>query len=206
MSYDYHAEAITTAQAISEMLSAYLRCRESDNAEWAGRWDAGLSRIERESLPSGAGIDIGTVITRDAVTASEAGSRFRLHGSYHAMDSSGMYAGWFDYAIDVVATFSGPVVELEWLTDGGKNPEELSEADYPAPTRDCPVCDGTGHNQHGDTDDCPECDGTGETEDSDAEWYGISDPSDWLIDVYSEAVRELTTRGEWEPEPELASA
>lgn len=195
----YMTEAVSVARVISETLSAYRQCVERGNAEWEATWGDILSQVEREALPSGSGIDSGTRIIREPEAGSDADADtcIRLSGSYHAMDSSGMYAGWFDYTIEARAAFSGLSVSLEWA--GGDDPETASESDYPAPTVTCPECDGTGleMGDAGPSAMCSQCDGAGVVDDSDAEWYGVSDPTDYLIDVYHSALSETTTRGEW---------
>lgn len=188
----YWAEPVTMAELIATALDWSTRN--------PGAASARLDAMERE-LPRGSGIDAGTKIDRSEVEPPTGGSfsfdvMFRLSSSWHAMDSNGYYAGWSDFAVIVRSTFAGPTVELEWADD--KSPAE----DYPGDTTECGTCSGTGHTGAHDTDDCEVCEGTGEVSDPDSEWFGISDPSDYLIDVYSDAVRRAYARIEFDTPPE----
>lgn len=144
---------------------------------WTRNPDLAQSRLDtlQTFLPSGSGIDIGTAITVDASAPDGVlvapESTFRLFASWHAMDSNGFYCGWFDFAVWVTSTFAGPVVALEWLTPDGRNPEELSEEEY------------------------------SEANAGSDEWFGVSDPSDYLIDTYSWAMRETHARAEVDTPP-----
>jgi hypothetical protein len=156
----YWQQPVTLAQLISETLGARVRCESGES--WAGvqRWDSVLDRIESD-LPRGSGIDSGTKIVRD-VAESETYETIRLTGGWHAMDSSGYYCGWYDFAVTIRAGFSGIMAELSWAGD-------LPGEDY-----------------------------SGEDDD---EWAGVSDPSDYLIDVYSSALGAMVKRVDYDDPP-----
>lgn len=214
---EYWDRPVSMAQAISETLGAYGRTVDAersgpDGTRWGERWGSVLDAIERE-LPRGSGIDAGTTILRDFADSirwntDPAGTwdpdtMFALTAGWHAMDSNGYYTGWFDFRIVVRATFGGPVVDIEWVNG---SPEQ----DYDAEQIPCGDCGGTGERTAGndaeldlggeldDDAECSACGGTGQVDDGDAEWAGISDPGDYLGDVYREAMRELVTRGDFD--------
>lgn len=164
----YWSEPVALAVLISETL------------DWASRnLDCAQPILDaiQDVLLRGSGIDIGTSITvwedvhRGKLASDTPESSFRLFASWHAMDSNGYYAGWFDFAVWVTSTFAGPVVALEWLTPNGQSPEELSEDEYA--------------EANADSD----------------EWFGVSDPTDYLIDTYSYAMREGHARSEFDTPP-----
>jgi hypothetical protein len=105
------------AYHISAAQQALVSCRASGNAEWEQRWAAKLADIERNYLPSGAGIDSGTTI-RDDIRAD----RIVLETSFHHMNDDGMYDGWTDHVIVVRPTFCGLDVEIK-----GRNRNRIKE-------------------------------------------------------------------------------
>lgn len=182
----YWTQPVTLAQIIGETLNWYSR-----NPDAAGpRLDA----LQR-ALPSGSGIDSGTTIDRPGALPVGPESAFRLTADYHAMDSSGYYAGWSTFYVDVLATFSGPVVELSWAD--GKGPAQ----DYDDPEIPCEEC-----THADDPDDCHACAGSGSVPDPDAEWCGVGDPTDSLIDVYDSALRAMVCRLDFDSPPAVAYA
>lgn len=207
----YWDQPVTMAEAIAETLGAYGRTVDADRTidaerSWQDRWGSVLDAIEHQ-LPSGSGIDAGTKIERGPSERWDPDTGFVLTAGWHAMDSNGYYAGWHDFRVIVRATFSGPSVDIEWTA--GKSPEQ----DYDAELIDCAECGGTGYasttGERGTLDDaalaelaelgCPDCGGTGRVEDPDVEWSGVSDPGDYLGDVYRDAMRALVTRGDFDP-------
>lgn len=87
----------TVINAIASVCSARSRCFESGLQNAFVRWEAYLSAIERELLPSGSGFDAGTAIDRDASN----GGRVVLHTSFHHMDEHGSYCGWTEHKITI---------------------------------------------------------------------------------------------------------
>lgn len=160
----YWAQPVLLAELIAENLDWASRNPDAANPR--------LDAIERE-LPRGSGIDSGTTINRD-VSDIDRSEYFRLDASWHAMDSTGYYAGWYSFTVAVVSTFGGPAVSVEWA--GGKNPEEVTEAEY------------------------------AEANENSDEWFGISDPTDYLIDVYDSAMREMHARSEFDTPPDEQAA
>lgn len=99
----------TVAQAIHAALTAADNCRKSGNSEWLKRWGAFVTRISRECLPSGSGIDNGTRVLE--LTRDKAG--FVLLLDYHHMNGDGFYTGWSEYRVTVRPTFSGLHIRIE---------------------------------------------------------------------------------------------
>lgn len=58
-------------------------------------------------LPSGSGFDTGTKYDEDHEANATPASGFTLFADFHAMNSNGMYVGWFTYEIRVRPAFDG---------------------------------------------------------------------------------------------------
>jgi hypothetical protein len=98
----------TVAQHLNDAIVAHKNCIESGNAEWARRWQTVVEYIERNLLPSGAGIDNGTSVDWD----ESDDDRIVLGADYHHMDESGYYAGWSSHVVTVTPTFHGISVDV----------------------------------------------------------------------------------------------
>lgn len=82
---------------IANAVVAMRNCRASDNMDWFARWHERLKNIERNSLPSGSGLDNGTKID-----LAESGSeRIVLVTSFHHMNDHGFYTKWTEHKIIV---------------------------------------------------------------------------------------------------------
>lgn len=73
-------------------------------AMFGGKPDA-LTALQKW-LPSGSGFDNGTQI--ESITTS----KIVLLTSYHDMDDSGYYCGWYDYTVRVSSDLLGPIVKV----------------------------------------------------------------------------------------------
>lgn len=111
-------EQKTVAQAIHAALVAIANCNQTANDEWRVRWQEYITRISRECLPSGAGIDNGTRVLE--LTSDKRG--FVLVFDYHHMNDTGYYTGWAEFRAYVHPTFSG----LE-ITLSGRNVNDCKE-------------------------------------------------------------------------------
>lgn len=98
-------------RVIAETLGAWKRC------------------IERNLLPSGAGIDNGTKIDRDKSTED----KLVLSCGYHHMNDVGMYDGWTEHVITILPSFSGITISVS-----GRNRNDIK--DYLAETFDYTLC------------------------------------------------------------------
>ncbi len=107
-------------QAIAAALQARTNCRDGAvlNEEWFHRWDARLDHIARNALPSGSGIDNGTVIYRDDCKPD----CIVLATSFHHMNDAGMYDGWTDHVVRVRPSFDGIA-----LTVSGRNRNDIKD-------------------------------------------------------------------------------
>jgi hypothetical protein len=101
---------------IASTIDARLRCLQTDNPH-ATIHTAFLEYIERNLLPSGAGVDSGTTIDLDKST----GDKVILHTSYHHMNEGGCYDGWTEHTITVRASL---IHELD-LTISGRNRNDI---------------------------------------------------------------------------------
>ena len=70
---------------------------------WQDRHRERLTRIERECLPSGSGVDAGSSI--DLVKSKPA--RIVLTLSFHHMNDAGYYDGWSDHTVILTPSFDG---------------------------------------------------------------------------------------------------
>lgn len=94
--------------------------------EWCKRWAAYVTRISRECLPSGSGIDNGTRIleqTRD-------GRGFVLLLDFHHMNAEGYYDGWTEHRVTVRPAFSGLHLSIEGarLSENGEYLTQVLDA------------------------------------------------------------------------------
>jgi hypothetical protein len=110
----------TMVQAIAESVHAWRNCTDAGNFIWEGRWESYLQDLER-ALPSGAGIDQGTVIDREESDRD----RVTLRVAYHNMNEGGFYDGWDRYLITVTPSFSGFYLDMEREADS-----EYDVSDY----------------------------------------------------------------------------
>lgn len=112
-------------QAIASALIARKNCENTGNAEWLDRWTARLKRYDG-LLPSGAGIDNGSVL----VKAESGDSVLVIRTSFHHMNESGMYDGWTEHQVTVRPSLLHGIV----ITVGGRNRNDIR--DYLAETFD----------------------------------------------------------------------
>lgn len=100
--------AQTLIQVIASTVQARVNCQTAGNTDWLHEHTDRLSRIERELLPSGSGVDAGTKIDLQASRSD----RIVLTASYHHMDDSGGYDGWTEHTIVVTPSFSGVNIRI----------------------------------------------------------------------------------------------
>ncbi len=102
----------TVAARIATLVTAIENCRKSGNHEWEHKHGEALRAIVREHMPSGSGIDCGTLLDDDATSAE----CLAFIVQYHHMNDAGMYDGWTSHVIrarpsflhGVALTISGP--------------------------------------------------------------------------------------------------
>lgn len=107
----------TVIQVIACLIQQRLNCIESVNTAWRETTERRLTWIEKNVLPSGAGIDCGTKIDLDRST----GSKIVLTFEYHHM-REGCYDGWTDHIAIVRPAFGGIDMVI-----GGRNRNDCEE-------------------------------------------------------------------------------
>lgn len=110
----------TLAEEIATLADARRNCATMVpyNQEWFDKHDDALNDIARNVLPSGAGIDRGTIIDKEKSTFT----KIVLYASFHHMNEAGYYDGWTDHTIVVVPTFLGLSVTVK-----GRNRNDIKE-------------------------------------------------------------------------------
>ena len=98
----------TVANYIAKVCVAAKNCEKNNSKDWERRWHAQLDYIEKNILPSGAGLDAGSKIYRDNTNEAE----IFIKTSFHHMDDAGGYDGWTDHLIKVRATFLGVKIDI----------------------------------------------------------------------------------------------
>lgn len=96
------------AAQISNLLSAIANCEASGNTEWKLKHGETLAGLCREYLPSGSGIDNGTML--DEYGSSP--DKLVFSAGFHHMNDAGMYDGWTQHLIIVTPTFNGISVRI----------------------------------------------------------------------------------------------
>lgn len=81
-------------RALARAYGAASNCEKSGNVEWLDIWKDRIDNaIMRERMPSGSGVDNGTVFDWDASREN----RLVLSLSFHHIDDMGAYDGWTDH-------------------------------------------------------------------------------------------------------------
>jgi hypothetical protein len=93
----------SVAEMIASTVNALNRCTEAGKRAWQQKHEARLVTLERNHLPSGAGIDNGCVIDRERTTLD----KIVIQTAYHHMNDVGMYDGWTEHNVTVRPTFIG---------------------------------------------------------------------------------------------------
>jgi len=107
---------------LASVLLAIENCRRAGNNEWLDNHETTLKELA-DMLPSGSGIDCGTVLERDECTAS----KLVLICEFHHMNDAGMYDGWTTHKIVVTPLFDGIDMKI-----GGRDRNDIK--DYLADT------------------------------------------------------------------------
>lgn len=111
----------TIISKLSGSIGAYHRCIESGNEEWESKHLDAIQDIQKNRLPSGSGIDSGTVVNVEESTEN----KITMNVSFHHMNDCGMYVGWVDYKLVITPTFSG--IDIDISSDVG-NEEFIPDA------------------------------------------------------------------------------
>jgi len=84
-----------TYQAIARKLN----WQPTKNSEYEDQRAWQLNALEH-MLPSGSGIDNGSIIDREKFSDNQ----FTITANYHHMDENGFYAGWYGFSIKVTTS------------------------------------------------------------------------------------------------------
>lgn len=84
-------------QRIASAANAQRNCVKTGNAKWAREHFDTVSRLVREHMPSGSGLDNGTAFDWDR----SSDDKLVFHTSFHHMNDLGMYDGWTDHVVTV---------------------------------------------------------------------------------------------------------
>lgn len=84
-------------QAIANKLFAIDRCEASGNWEWKDNHSLALDALIREFMPSGLGVDCGTVLDVERTKPE----RLVFSVDFHHMDEHGGYDGWTSHYVTV---------------------------------------------------------------------------------------------------------
>lgn len=76
--------------------------------EWLERHEDKIQKLVKEYLPSGSGFDAGTQINLEESTSD----KLVFYTSFHHMDENGMYDGWIDLRVTVIADLACGAVDL----------------------------------------------------------------------------------------------
>lgn len=84
-------------------MAAWRNCIKSNNSLWEFRHNELLHLIEKNILPSGAGIDSGCKLNFEKSTDM----RIVIDFSYHHMNEAGFYDGWTEHSLTITPSFDG---------------------------------------------------------------------------------------------------
>jgi hypothetical protein len=90
-------------QLIAARLDAMRNCERSGNAVWRERHLAIAQALVAEHMPSGSGVDAGTVLLVEECKPD----KLVFSAGWHRMTGAGYYAGWHGYCFIVRPTFDG---------------------------------------------------------------------------------------------------
>lgn len=87
-------------QILAGALDARANCIKSGNAEWRERHAERAIELTRKHMPSGSGIDNGTLL----VLGESNGERLTFTCGFHHMSPDGFYLGWTAHKVTVRAS------------------------------------------------------------------------------------------------------
>jgi hypothetical protein len=86
----------TVLSVLSNALVARANCEKSGNSEFYAKWEALITQIEKNCLPSGSGFDSGTEVD---IEKSNGQTRIVFTTAFHHMDENGYYDGWTEHTV-----------------------------------------------------------------------------------------------------------
>jgi hypothetical protein len=104
---------------LAAAIEARRNCADRNNQEWLVKWTQRIQQLE-QLLPSGSGIDCGTIIDLEQSHAEKLVMRADFHHVY-----GGMYDGWTGHIITVTPSFRGINLRIS-----GRNRNDIKEYLY----------------------------------------------------------------------------
>lgn len=102
---------------LASLLIAVENCRKAGNNEWLDKHETRIGEL-CSMLPSGSGIDSGTILDRDRCSPGKL--VFTL--GFHHMNDNGMYDGWTEHILTVTPSFDG--IDLRFT---GRNRNDIKD-------------------------------------------------------------------------------
>ena len=96
------SDNIPLYQALASSLNAIKNCKKTGNKEWQAKHISRLHKLVKNHMPSGAGIDRGTVFIFEESTEN----RLVFQMDFHHMDDNGFYDGWTEHTVTVRASLA----------------------------------------------------------------------------------------------------
>jgi hypothetical protein len=104
---------------LARRFAAVENCKNTGNTEWEQKHLDVIDRLVKEYMPSGSGIDNGTMI--DWVRSGA--ERLVFNTSFHHMNDVGMYDGWTEHTVIVKPSLMDGID----ITIGGRNRNDIKD-------------------------------------------------------------------------------
>lgn len=89
-------------RTLASLLAARENCKASGNGEWLEKRTDAIEALVKAWMPSGSGVDNGTVMDMDASTPN----RLVFTFGYHHMNDGGYYDGWTEHTCVVTPSLA----------------------------------------------------------------------------------------------------
>jgi hypothetical protein len=87
---------------MSSLIAAMANCKKANNQEWWEKHRDRLIVLTRARMPSGSGIDSGTMLDLDRSTPE----KLVFTTAFHHMNNDGFYDGWTDHKVLVTPSLA----------------------------------------------------------------------------------------------------
>ena len=108
-------------EKLAESFTAFQSCIKFNNI-WSEKWSQTIEKIQSDYLPSGSGIDSGTVFDYGL---SKPDCLVLITG-FHHMNKTGMYTHWTEHTIRAYPNFVSGIK----MTISGRNDNDIKEYLY----------------------------------------------------------------------------
>lgn len=105
---------------LAAAIEARRNCADMGNQEWLVKWTQRIQELE-QLLPSGSGIDHGTILDLEQSHAE----KLVMRADFHHMNDVGMYDGWTGHVVTVTPSFRGINLRIS-----GRNRNDIKEYLY----------------------------------------------------------------------------